>query len=43
MLRDFVINDWCYENKQVFEFIDQMSPEERVMFNCNPRTIDWRR
>jgi hypothetical protein len=42
LFRHFTWNDWCFESKQVFEVIDWMDPEERSIFNCNVRTIEWK-
>jgi len=40
-LKEFTLNDWCYESKRVFEIYETLDESDRVNFNFNPRTIDW--
>lgn len=42
LFRHFTSNDWCFESKQIFEVIDWMDEDDRVLFNCNVRTINWK-
>jgi len=42
LFRHFTSHDWCFESKKIFEVIDWMDADERVIFNCNVRTIDWK-
>lgn len=42
LFRHFVKNDWCHESRRVDELLELLVPEERKLFNFDPRTIDWR-
>lgn len=42
LFRHFTNNDWCFESKRIFEVIDWMDEDDRKVFNCNVRSIDWR-
>ena len=37
----FINGDWHYENKKILDVIDKLSAEERIIFNCDVRTINW--
>jgi len=37
----FINGDWHYENKKIFSVLDKLSPEERTIFNCDVRKINW--
>ena len=37
----FIKGNWLYENKQIYEVINKMSPEERVEFNADCREMRW--
>jgi hypothetical protein len=37
----FYTFDWCYEVKSILEILNMLSPEERKIFHCNPKIIDW--
>jgi hypothetical protein len=41
IFRHFTTFDWIYEIKKIIEIMNMLSPEERLVFNCNPKTIDW--
>jgi hypothetical protein len=30
-----------YELKRIIELMDRLSPEERTIYNCNPKNLDW--
>ena len=34
--------DWKFINTKLFDVLDMMSPEEREIFSCDPRKIDWK-
>ncbi len=38
----FTSNEFTYEVKAIIEILNQLSPEEKVLYNCHPKTIDWR-
>lgn len=42
LFRYFINNDWCFENRQLYETLVNMDPEERKIFNCDPKTIEWK-
>jgi hypothetical protein len=42
LFRHFVATDWCFESIKIVEIFDNMDPEQRKLFNCNPRVIDWK-
>jgi hypothetical protein len=37
----FIRGDWRYENKNIYELINMMSPSERVEFHCDCKGFDW--
>ena len=37
----FINGDWHYENKKIFGVLDKLSAEERTIFNCDVRKINW--
>lgn len=34
--------DWRFVNQKLFDVLDMVSPEEREIFDCDPRRIDWK-
>ena len=39
---DFFINgDWEFESKSVYPIMQQMSPQERLEFECDYHNIEW--
>mmetsp|Transcript_29854 Transcript_29854/g.29018 ORF Transcript_29854/g.29018 Transcript_29854/m.29018 type:complete len:93 (+) Transcript_29854:681-959(+) len=38
--KHFYSYEWTYEIKNVIHILNQLSPEERILYNCNPRTLD---
>lgn len=34
--------DWKFINTKLFDVLDMMSAEEREIFSCDPRKIDWK-
>jgi len=38
----FAKYDWTYEIKNLLTILDMCSPEDRVLYNCHPKTIDWK-
>jgi hypothetical protein len=41
LFRPFYSNDWCFETKNIFMILNSLSEEEKEIFNCNVKTIDW--
>jgi len=41
LFRFFFHNDWCFEQKNIFQILNRMSPEEQQIFECNPKLINW--
>ena len=41
LLRDFTLNDWCFETRRLPAWLDALDAADRADFNCNPRSIDW--
>ena len=39
--RFFIEGDWQYKNARIYGPLDLMSPEERMEFNCDTKTIEW--
>lgn len=37
----FINGDWHFENKKIFDVIDKLSDEEKELFSCDVRQIDW--
>ncbi|CDW88677.1 male sterility protein [Stylonychia lemnae] len=41
LLKEFTLNDWCFESKRVLEIHQQLDEADKVNWNFNPKTIDW--
>jgi hypothetical protein len=41
IFRPFINSDFCFENKMVPYFMDQLSKEEKIIFNFHPKEINW--
>lgn len=37
----FIHGDWRYINNRIYNALEMMSPEERIEFQCDTKTIDW--
>lgn len=37
----FTLNEWIYESKMVVELEAAMTPEERKVFYCDPKSFTW--
>jgi hypothetical protein len=37
----FTFNCWIYESYKLYQLIDQMTPQEKIDFNFDPKTINW--
>lgn len=38
----FCTGNWVFESNKLYELMEQLSPEERELFQCDVRTIDWK-
>lgn len=38
----FYTYEFTYEVKAIIDILNNLSPEEKVIYNCHPRTIDWK-
>ena len=41
LFQHFTRNNWVYETKKIYEFLEQMSAAEKEEFYIDPKTFDW--
>ncbi len=43
MFAHFTRYSWTFQTKKIYEFLEEMSPSERITFYMDPKEYDWKK
>lgn len=42
LFEHFTTGEWIFETKKIYEYLSELSEEERILFQADPKAVDWK-